>query len=241
MKVYSRIMLILSLALLPMVTNATEDNHLLIKFGLESPYFYTETKATMHQDASYWPPRKEGEKLYRYFTIRGGKEIYLRHLSQLIRRHNALWESYCNYTNNRTREGFLQFVKQRDPFYAGSLKNIAPVLYFDFIGESNKVYILDEIEVHTIGFSEYRGGGFFDKEAWYDILLKPRTGTYRYDVGKKLRFNGSGRLELRFWSDNYYPNTGYTPRGCYTIEIVFHFLTDGKPLSVGTGIFKIDV
>ena len=59
---------------------------------------------------------------------------------------------------------------------------------------------------------------------------------------KKLVFSGNGRIQLRFWSDNYYSNQGWiAPMGEYLIDIRFVFLMGGRTASVVTGPFKIDV
>lgn len=117
---------------------------------------------------------------------------------------------------------------------------MAPVLYFDFIGNSQK-YVLESIEIKTIDFDEYMGGGFFLNNAWYDIELKHEKGKHLYKVDKKLQFNGSGRAQLRFWSDNYYESMGMSPMGCYLISLKFNFISNGKMISVETEPFKIDV
>jgi len=110
------------------------------------------------------------------------------------------------------------------------------------VAKSSDQYVLEAIEVTTLGFSEYKGGGFFKEEAWYDILLSHTKGKKRYDVSKRLVFTGNGRCELRFWSDNFYENQGWiAPMGEYMIDIEFIFSVGGKRVSVKTGSFKIDV
>jgi hypothetical protein len=229
------------LMLLIMVQGAIANDRLVIKGGLEKPEFYSEMQATQRQNAGWWPPRKKGEKLYRYFTVKEHDGTYEDRARPLFQRHSTLWASYRKQAPKPSQEGYLQFVNDQDPFFAGSVKALAPVLYFDFIGSSGKEYVLEAVEVRIVAFEEYAGGGFFTKEAWYDITLRHQPGAKRYEVEKKLQFVGSGRAELRFWSDNYYPSMGMAPMGCYTIEIVFHFRVDGKSSSVSTGIFKIDV
>lgn len=233
---------ILAVILVLIATNAVaEDNNFHVKWGLENPYFYSELKATKRQNAAMWPPVENGEVLYRYFTIREHDSTFWRKAEPLFSRHHKLWNQYQSQQKKPNREDYLRFVRSQDPFFAGSIKEMAPVLFFDFIGIGAKEYVLDSIEVNTVDFEEYAGGGFFDKAAWYDIVLSTRAGIKRYEVDKKLRFNGSGRAELRFWSDNYYPTMGMAPMGCFTIDITFHFLVDGKRESVTTGVFKIDV
>jgi hypothetical protein len=76
---------------------------------------------------------------------------------------------------------------------------LAPVLYFDFIGASGKQYVLDRIIIETFEFSEHKGGGFFDRQAWYDIELSKEIGIKTYNVDRKLQFAGNGRAEIRFF------------------------------------------
>ena len=158
-------------------------------------------------------------------------------------RHWKLWDKFEKQPGSDSRQtklDFVKFAKDNDSYYYGLAKSLAPRLYFDFIGES-KEYVLESIEVKTISFVEYSGGGFSDNEAWYDIELKHRPGTYIYPVDSKLRFTGSGRAVLRFWSDNYYKGAGMTPSGCYTISIKFNFLVNGQKTSISSGVFKMDV
>ena len=158
-------------------------------------------------------------------------------------RHWKLWDEFKKQSSSdssQTKLNFVKFAKDKDPYYYGIAKSLAPRLYFDFIGET-KEYVLKSIEVTTISFEEYSGGGFSDNEAWYDIELKHLPGTYIYLVDSKLRFTGSGRAVLRFWSDNYYKGASMTPSGCYMISIKFNFLINGQKTSVSTGTFKIDV
>ena len=85
------------------------------------------------------------------------------------------------------------------------------------------------------------GGGFLKDYAWYNIILKPIKGKYLFEVNKKLKFSGSGRAELRFWSDNYNATEGMSPMGTYIINLKFNFLSNGKSISVETNPFEIDV
>jgi hypothetical protein len=161
----------------------------------------------------------------------------------LFDRHHPLWEKYIETIGENSeldKENFNLFVKREDPYFYGMAQRMAPVLYFDFVG-LNKEYVLETIEIETINFNEYKGGGFFQNNAWYDIELKHEEGIHTYAVNKKLRFVGSGRAELRFWSDNYYKNVGLSPMGCFTINIKFNFIYDGKKVSVQTNPFLIDV
>ena len=234
-----RVLVIILVLLVADVSAESANFH--VKWGLERPYFYSELKATKRQNAGWWPPVENGEALYRYFTIKEHDSTFWRKAEPLFSRHHKLWDKYRTLQKNPNREDYLRFARARDPFFAGSIKEMAPVLFFDFIGIGAKEYVLEAIEVNTVGFEEYAGGGFFDKAAWYDIILSTKVGIKRYQVDKKLRFNGSGRSELRFWSDNYYPTMGMAPMGCFTIDITFYFLVDGKRESLSTGVFKIDV
>ena len=64
----------------------------------------------------------------------------------------------------------------------------------------------------------------------------------QYNVSRRLIFSGSGRCELRFWSDNFYENQGWiAPMGEYMIEIRFIFSAGDEEIIVSTGSFKIDI
>jgi hypothetical protein len=116
---------------------------------------------------------------------------------------------------------------------------------FDFVADSKEQFVLKAIEVTTLRFSEIRAGGFFEKEAWYDLVLSPIEGKKeRHDIydAKSLVFSGTGRCTLRFWSGNNYPAQGWiTGKGEYMIDVTFVFSVGGKQVSVSTGPFKIDV
>lgn len=211
------------------------------KWGLESTAEFKELKATAEQDSSYWPDAKEGETRYRYFAVREPN-----HSSKALPLYEAAIEAYDKHRSeggDSTVDDFRAFVKEHYPFIAAGFRDIAPVLFFDFRGAVGHEYILDEITVEVAGYSEFRGGGFSDKESWYDIVLVPEPGIYPYPVeNKKLRFSGSGRTELRFYSANFYPAAGLSPMGAYLIDISFTFRVDGtKDVNVRTGLFKIDV
>jgi hypothetical protein len=208
---------------------------------LERPALYSEVQATMNQNASVWEEDSLGVPKYRYFTIGEHQELYGQRAEPLFERHWELWDAYRASVTEPTRDGYLEYAKMHDPYFVASVVALAPVLYFDFVGSSTREYLLIGIDVRTVAFEGYAGGGFYDKDAWYDILLSTKVGTRRIEVDRKLRFQGSGRAELRFWSDNYMENAGMAPMGCFAIELVFRFLSDGKEILVHTGIFKIDV
>jgi hypothetical protein len=216
------------------------QSKLTVKWGIENTRYFQEVKATREQSSAYFPKAKPNDKFYRFFKPTSAYESTLQ---IFFERHSKLWDKFEDQTKAdslRTKLNFVKFAKEQDPYFYGIAKSLAPQVYFDFIGET-KEYVLESIDVTTIRFDEYSGGGFSDKEAWYDIELKHIPGIYNYPVDSKLRFTGSGRATLRFWSDNYYKSFGMTPSGCYMISIKFNFIVDGKKLSVSTNAFKIDV
>lgn len=217
----------------------TADDRLAMTWGLDRPYFYSEVPASLEESAVNQIDEKS--QPYRYFTILEHDAAYARRAQPLWERNNYAWETYKESNADRSREAYIEYLKVSDPYILAALRNLAPVLYFDFMGAGESEYVLQAIEVRTIAFVEYAGGGFSDKQAWYDIVLSTKPGAKQYEVGSKLRFRGSGRAELRLWSGNYHPNMNSSPMGCYTIDITFHFLSDGRPTKVATGIFKIDV
>ena len=231
---------ILCLIIVTPILPVEAQNSLTIKWGLENTEYFREIQSTQEQNSTLHPTVKKKDKYYRDFVPNAKyNEVIL----DFFKRHHKLWDEFKKSSPDKstlTKLNFARFASEKDPYFAGLVKSLAPKLYFDFVGQS-KEYVLESITITTINFEEFKGGGFSINEAWYDIELKHTVGTYNYDVDKKLRFNGSGRAELRFWSDNYYPNFGMTPSGEYTIDIKFNFLIDGEKITVSTGTFKIDV
>jgi hypothetical protein len=214
-----------------------------LKFGLESTDLHVEEKAGPSGNASVKTPRKKGAASYRFFTV---NPSWHKTFLAATERHAKLWTLLEKESKARPfrieQAEFAKLVKDRDPYLAGMVTGLAPRLYFEFTdGVPGTEYVLESIDINTLEFDEYRGGGFFDKEAWYDILLRHKPGMYSHDVGKRLRFKDSGRAVLRFWSDNWYPQVGMAPQGCYLIDITFVFTIGGTIEKVSTGPFKIDV
>lgn len=175
-------------------------------------------------------------------------------------RHRAIWKSFQEINPKAARllkkgpgtfskeeldalrEAFFDYKRQQDPYCAKVFQEKCPVLYFDFLTDSSKTYVLEKIKIETIDFSEYKGGGFVAREAWQDIVLSHRPGIRSYFPDKRLTFETTGRVELRFWSDNYYPNVGWlVPMGAYVLRITFHFIVEGAAVKVATAPFMIDV
>jgi len=219
--------------------------NLSLTWGLENTLSYKETSRTYQEDGAYHLKTKG--KRYRTFAFNNNPEV-IDPMLKCFDRHFVLWAQYKNEIVRREgsakpdRRDFEKFKLERDPTCDQHAKKQAPVLYFDFVASSSDQFVLEAIEVTTLQFSEYKGGGFFKEDAWYDIVLSHNKGTKRYDVAKRLVFSGHGRCELRFWSDNYYAGQGWiSPMGEYMINIKFIFSAGGKQISVSTGPFKIDV
>ncbi|TKC59202.1 hypothetical protein FBD94_16860 [Pedobacter hiemivivus] len=218
-----------------------QRSELTLKWGLQgSKLLFEEKTATKGQNSAIHPPRKKNEKLYRFIAPSGDYNDIFQPIAE---RHHILWEKFMTTKpdESKIQKLYSDYTKKHDPYLSSSTTSLAPRLYFDFIGKSNKVYILQSITVETINFEEYSGGGFINNLAWYDIVLNHKIGTKIYPVDKQLTFNTNGRAELRFFSDNYYPSFGMAPMGCYTIRIRFNFESDKKLVSASTEIFKIDV
>jgi len=216
-----------------------------MKWGLQNTWSYIESSRGAEEDGAYRPKTK-GKK-YRTFAFNNDQKV-VDPMLKCFERHFKLWDQYKNIPDINSgrlkpdKKDFVKFKSERDPSCDQHAVQQAPVLYFDFVAKSNDQFVLEAIEVTTLKFSEYKGGGFFKEEAWYDILLSHTEGMKRYDVAKRLVFSGNGRCELRFWSDNFYKNQGWIPpMGEYMIDIKFIFSAGGKPVSVKTGPFKIDV
>lgn len=226
-------------ALFPILQLRAQET-LTMSWGLENTKFFQEYKSTQEQNPALHPDIKKKDSSHRAI---GPNAKYNEVIQEFFQRHEILWKDFIKDKRQNEEPSKLEFIKfasEKDDYFVGLTKSLAPTLYFDFIGLS-KEYVLESITISTINFNEYQGGGFSINEAWYDIELKHKVGEYTYNVDKKLKFTGSGRAILRFWSDNYSPRHGMTPSGDYKINIKFNFLVDGKKVSVSTGIFNMDV
>lgn len=210
------------------------------RWGLEGPAVYEEIRATADQDSSYWPDAEPGAETFRYFAV-----INSLHTSEALPLMQAAERAYQVHVaegGEKSLAAARAFTRARYPFIAAGFRNLAPVLYFDFRGAATKEYVLTEIIVEVVQFSEFRGGGFSDEPTLYDIYLQPEPGIYSHPFENALRFQGSGRAELRFFSENFYEWSGLSPMGAYMLDITFRFRVDGeRDILVSTGRFKIDV
>lgn len=233
------------LTLLILIAHENVAYSLTIHWGLQEPTeYYTERAATAEQTAAYWPPAQEGAETFRYFTIsreRGANEEFNMVMAPLLERTMTLYDMHLQAGGDATRAAFQSFLRRRDSFLVDSFRRLAPKLYFEFMGSQQNQYVLTGITVEVFDFNEYRGGGFANDEYWYDLILLPELGTYHYAINNNLRFTGSGRTELAFFSNNFYKSAGLSPMGVYTINLTFQFLVNGQTLEVKTGQFKIDV
>ena len=223
------------------LSSAADAQKLSMLWGLENTWSYRETKRSLDEDGAV--RSKKPQKEYRAFAFSNDKSV-VDPMLQCFDRHFKLWDQYRKTLGGGqpTKAGFEKFKSGEDPACDQHAKRQAPVLYFDFVSSPKDQFILEAIEITTLRFSEYRGGGFFKEEAWYDLLLSHKVGKKRYDVSKRLVFTGTGRAELRLWSDNYYAGHGWiAPMGEYLIDIKFIFSSDGREITVSTGPFKIDV
>jgi hypothetical protein len=216
---------------------------LAIDLKLDSTAYFQETKVPAEASSAIRAVAEPGDTLYRFFQA---KDDHHWAIVAVFDRFNQSWLQYPKDESSSVsviKKGFTEFLNENDPRLLAKIRQLAPRLSFDFLGKNGTKYVLREIEIETIRFEEYSGGGFSDEEEWYDIELSHHVGIKRYSIeGKKLEFSdGSGRCILRFWSDNYYKNLGMAPMGCYDIDITFHFWADGHRISVSTGRFKIDV
>jgi hypothetical protein len=227
-----------------LVSLSAEAQDISLKWGLQNRWSYREEMRAMDEDAAV--RKKTKEKTYRAFAFSEQSGV-VEPMLKCFERHFRLWDRFKKAAaggggGKLDRQAFEQFKAVEDPACDQQAKKQAPVLYFDFTSGSKEQFVLETIEVTTLGFSEYKGGGFSKEEAWYDITLAHKPGKKRYDVARRLVFSETGRCELRLWSDNYYEGQGWiAPMGEYLIDIKFIFSAAGMEKSVSTGPFKIDV
>jgi len=220
-------------------------------WGLENTWSYEEVKGgrAEDEDAAVHKPGSTAKR-YRAFAFRDRvdtiREPWLACIEQIMR----LWDVYRankpappgGWAADAERDRFREYLARESPKCLALVKRTAPTLYFDFTTATADQFVLERVEVTTAEFSGYAGGGFAEREAWYDILLSHRPGVKTYLPEPRLVFKEHGRLTLRLWSDNFQPNVGWiAPMGDYTIDIRFVFSVAGKTVTVSTGPFKIDV
>lgn len=238
-------------AALMFIADASIAQKIDMKWGLENTWSYYEPAQGRadDEDAATHRPKSTARR-YRTFAFAEAKREVLDPWLACINGVERLWGVYqrnaqmpgAGAASDAARELFRAYLAREDPKCIGQLKKTAPRLYFDFTTDTIAQYVLERVEVTTLSFSEYRGGGFAEKEAWYDILLSHRKGVKPYFPEPRLVFKEHGRVTLRLWSDNFYPNVGWiAPMGEYTIDIRFVFSTAGNTVTVSTGPFKIDV
>lgn len=240
----------LCFAALASVADAAMAQKVEMKWGLENTWSYKEEPQGRAQDEDLATRRPNSKaQRYRAFAFKERHAEVLQPWLECINRIMRLWD---NYQGKAPAVGaplvaagpdpFRHYLAREDPSCVAQLKKTAPRLYFDFTTDTPGQLVLERVEVTTLEFSEYRGGGFAEKEAWYDILLSHRKGVKRYVPEPRLVFKEHGRVTLRLWSDNFYPHMGWiAPMGEYTIDIRFVFSVAGKSVTVTTRPFKIDV
>lgn len=243
-----------SLLLLLVLPTMLQAQHLSMRWGLENVWSYHEPAKgrTFNQDAAYKPA--PAGKTYRTFEFIEGKKDVDEPRFSCLERHFQVWEAYKKaikegkiptggeFDSDSARRSFAAYRTRMDPLCVAHADKQAPVLYFDFLADSPQEYNLRHIEITTLRFSEYRAGGFAREQAGYDIVLSHNEGKKIVNVEKTLAFSGHGRIELRFWSDNYYPQQGWiTGPGEYLIDVRFVFWVAGRTVDVATGPFKMDL
>ena len=240
-----------TLVLAALGTDLSFAQRLDLHWGLENTYAYYEVPNGRAEDEDLATKRPASKpRHYRAFAFADGSSEVRDPWLACIERVMTLWPTHASSgaaappgsSADAQREAFRVFLAKADPVCMGRFNKTAPRLYFDFTSDAAQEVVLERLEVTTLAFSEYRGGGFAEKEQGYDILLSHAKGTKLHYPEPRLVFKDHGRVTLRLWSDNFYPKQGWiAPMGEYTLDIRFVFSSAGKTLSVSTGPFKIDV
>ena len=200
-----------------LVANNVAAQQLSVRWGLDGPkMFYNERSATATQNASDWSRGDSDGRTFRYFTI--VEPAYGNAIRPLFKRARKGYRDYVGTGGQRTRRAFLAYLRTHDRFVVDRFRGLAPRMFFDFMGSGQVEYVLTGITVKVLNFAEYKRGGFADDETSYGIVLVPRQGTYHYAIDRRLRFTGSGRTKLTFFSDNFYPGFGLGPMGAYILK-----------------------
>ena len=229
-----------SILLLLLASNVAAQQ-LSVRWGLDGPTeYYAERPALrVHGDIEQMESTALVPSLRYFATIEPAHNDAIFPLS--VRTSNVYAE-YVQDGGSPLADDFLAYLRETDRYTIDRFRMLAPRLYFDFTGHSQIQYILEGITVEVFQFEEYAGGGFADLEYAYDLVLVPRPGRYYYSIDRRLRFTGSGRTTLTFFSDNFYPSGGLSPMGLYEVNLIFKFLSNGNAyIEVETGPFRIDV
>ena len=159
-------------------------------------------------------------------------------------RHCRLWETFrTTYgATDSQKEDFFRFKNKEDPFCGALAKRLAPTLYFDFVWSKSASHTLETITIETLRFKTYKGGGFVNQDAWYDIVLCHHLGVKDYKFEKRFVCGATGTLHLRFWSDNVIPDGSWrSAMGQYVLRVSFAFLVAGEMLLCTSEPFAIYV
>lgn len=219
-----KVPLVLLLAWLIPLRASAEQPQLQMTWGLENTKFY-ELRAT---------GAGSSVKEYRRNTA------YVAAEQKLDNRQDGVFVAYQNATGRGIiLKEVQEWVKQNDPYHLAMIRDLAPTFYFDFLGTSGKEYVLETISIETVAWSPVWGGGFADREAWYDVEIERTRGVKVFPVERKLRFTSSGRSVLRLWPA--IGTGGFAPGGKFTIDITFTFLVDGQARKTSTGRFSIEL
>jgi hypothetical protein len=213
--------------MLSVTSTLAVSQSLTARWGLQSDVLYEEALEPPGQTSVVKSNSRQRPSI-RTFRVRDPQ--YEQTLLPFLQRHTILTNLYLEtHTSSGTyipQADFAAWATRRDPSHVADGISLAPVLYFDFIGATGKLYVLDRIIVQTISFEEYRGGGgFIDDKAWYDLELRTTPGSKTYQVDDKLRFVGTGRAEIRFWSGNYYPSAALSNSLYPPPEVSLHLTT----------------
>jgi hypothetical protein len=229
------------------LTPTLDRTRLKLSWGLQSRIFYEEdTIPGERLKRSDQVKTLDGiPTQLRVFTFKS--HMALDDLMRCSDHHRELWQSYSEDVQKSdklpSREAFDSVLAKSDPYCTGFARTILPRLYFDFVATSSREHVLDSIAVRTLAVSAYKGGGgFADKEAWYDVIISDSVGRKVYPVETRLRFKDSGRIVLRLLSGKVSPSEGWTTyMANYLLRVEFYFSAGPSSVTVSTEAFKIDL
>ncbi|MBM4398536.1 MAG: hypothetical protein FJ087_22985 [Deltaproteobacteria bacterium] len=221
---------------------------LAMRWGVENTHAYRDT---MRAEDEHLRVKSASPKKYRTFAFAADDPEVTEPYQTCLQAHQRSWVAYQKAQkpsrvpgpppgSEAARARFRATFATESPTCMAVFKQLAPTLFFDFTRVGT--FVLERLEVKTLAFVPYTGGGLTTKESWNDLTLPHTPGWKPYPAEPALSFTGNGRLRLRLWSDNADAGAGWaTAMGEFLIDITFVFSAAGQEVRVSTGPFKIDV
>lgn len=219
-----------------------QTNPINLSWELKHEFFFKHVMVGKNVDAGSFQKPKKGEKKIRYIMETGYNQFSQPDFEKYSRSWEVFYKSVdtSGLTSQNLRKKYSEFLEGYDRYLKIRIHVLGPQLAFTFTSNSTDSVFLQTITIKTLEFSSYPGGGFCGESEWNDIVLSHKKGLKEYNFQNQFTFSKSGTLDLRFYTDYFFRDSGWAPLGNYLIQIQFNFLRNGKKESVSTEVFKID-